>query len=468
VHEPLDIGRRQLLALSLGVALTPGCRRRRGQQEEPDGGRWRPMLLNPGAITRLPPPPARGSATEAGEINELIGLTRRQKEPRTADAIRFWSVGASVRWNEIARELVAQHRTPATLASRVYALLSVANYDTLISVWSNKYFYDRLQPGIVASELTTAAPVPAYPSYPSSHAAVAASSASILSYLYPSESDGLAARAAEAQESRLAAGLHFRSDMLAGETLGRAVAAQVIEHARGDGADASWKGQLRTGPGLWICAPGVPPEGARWGEVKPWLMKSAADHRAPPPPPFDSGVFRAALAEVRRLSDTRTREQERTAALWADGTGSYTPPGRWNKIACDLILKYRLSELRGARALALLNAAVMDAGITCWETKYHYLLIRPYQVDPGITTPVGQPNFPSYTSAHATFSGAASALLGGLFPEEAGSLNGSAEEAAFSRVLGGIHYRFDGDAGLTQGRGVARLALVRAGQDGAS
>jgi len=81
---------------------------------------------------------------------------------------------------------------------------------------------------------------------------------------------------------------------------------------------------------------------------------------------------------------------------------------------------------------------------------------------------VGLPNFPSYTSAHAAFSGAAAAVLGGLFPGEAASLSASAEEAAFARVLGGIHYRFDGDAGLAQGRGVAQLALARARQDGAS
>jgi membrane-associated phospholipid phosphatase len=469
VREALGIiGRRQFLALSLGAALTPGCRQQRGGRDEPGGGRWRPMLIDPASIPRLPPPPPRGSATEAGEINELVGLTRRQKDPRTAEAIRFWATGASVRWNEIARDLVARHRTPPIFASRVYALLSVANYDTLISVWNNKYFYDRPQPAAIASELAAWGTVPSYPSYPSAHAAVSAASASVLSFIYPDESEALAGRAAAAQESRLAAGLHFRSDMLAGETLGRGVAAQVIEHARNDGADAVWSGKLRTGAGVWTSAAGNAPEGALWGKVKPWLMKSAVDHRAPPPPPYDSGVFRAALAEVRRLSATRTREQERTAALWADGVGSYTPPGRWNKIACDLILKHRLNELRAARVLALLNAAVMDAGIACWETKYHYLLIRPYQADPAITTPVGQPNFPSYTSAHATFSGAASAVLGGLFPGEAASLNASAEEAAFSRVLGGIHYRFDGDAGLAQGRGVAQLALARARQDGAS
>jgi membrane-associated phospholipid phosphatase len=290
----------------------------------------------------------------------------------------------------------------------------------------------------------------------------------LLGFLYPDQAQALTARAAAQQEARLVAGLHFPSDMVAGDTLGRTVAAQVVDHARRDGADAVWSGTLRAGVGLWTAAPNTQPEGARWGELKPWLMKTAAEFRAQPPPPFDSPAFRAALAEVKRFSEGRTREQERNAALWADGAGSYTPPGRWNKIASDLVLKHRLTELRASRVLALLNAAVMDAGVACWETKYHYLVLRPSQADPSITTPVGLPNFPAYTSAHAAFSGAASALLSGLFPAEAASLTASAEEAAFSRVLGGIHYRFDGDAGLAQGRAVARLALARAAQDGAA
>jgi membrane-associated phospholipid phosphatase len=436
--------------------------------EEPSGGRWRPILLDPAYLPRLPPPPARGSSVESGEINELVDLTRKHHEPRAVDAIRFWVTGASVRWNEIARELVAHHRTPPPHASRVYALLSVANYDTLVAVWSNKYLHNRARPGAVASSLTPLISTPNHPSYPSAHAAVAAASASVLSFLFPDQSDALAARAVAHQESRLHAGVHFRSDVLAGESLGRSVAAQVIDHARGDGADAVWTGTLPTGEGRWSCGPGEQPVGARWGEVKPWLMPSATAFRAPPPPPFGSPAFQAALAEVKRLCDTRSREQERLAALWADGAGSYTPPGRWNRIASDIVLKHQLGELRVARALALLNIAVMDAGITCWETKYHYLVARPSQLDRSITTPVGLPIFPAYTSAHAAFSGAAAGVLAGLFPAEAATLVASAEEASLSRVYGGIHYRFDGDAGLAQGRAVAALALTRAARDGSS
>jgi membrane-associated phospholipid phosphatase len=425
------------------------------------------VLIDPARIMRLEPPPAPGSAAERAEVAELVGLTRR-RDGRAMEQIRFWSEGAVVRWNEIARELVAQYRTDHPNASRVYALLSVGHYDSLVTVWDNKFHFRRPRPGQVASEVSPIGPVPPNPSYPSSHAAVAACSASILSSLYPAKRDWLEARASANQETRLTAGLDFRSDMVAGEAIGRAVAAQVLEHASRDRAHGVWTGRLPNDRGSWTSAPEISPVAAAWGEVRPWLMKAVADYRAPPPPAYDSAAFRAALGEVRRISDTRSSEQSRTAALWADGDGSYAPAGRWNKIGCDLVLKYGPVELRAARLLALLNMAMMDAGIACFETKYHYWVMRPSQADPRITTPVGLPNHPSYTSAHAAFSGAASTVLGGLFPREAASLNARAEEAAISRVYGGIHYRFDGDAGLAQGRAIGELALRRGAQDGSS
>jgi membrane-associated phospholipid phosphatase len=192
------------------------------------------------------------------------------------------------------------------------------------------------------------------------------------------------------------------------------------------------------------------------------LMTSGAQFRAGPPPAPDSAAFRAALAEVRRLSDTRTPEQERLAAVWADGLGSYAPAGRWNKNAADLAVKYQLGEAHTARMFALLNMALMDAGIAAWETKYHYQCARPREVDPQITTPVEEPNSPSFTCSHAAFSGAGAAVLAHLFPAEADLLRARAQEAAMSRVYGGIQFRFEGEAGLTQGRAVAGLAIQRA------
>jgi hypothetical protein len=186
--------------------------------------------------------------------------------------------------------------------------------------------------------------------------------------------------------------------------------------------------------------------------------------RPPPPPAIDSPQFKAALAEVRRISDTRTPEQLRIAQFWADGAGTYTPPGHWNDIACGYIVERDLSELRAARALALMNMAVMDAGICCWDTKYAYWLLRPYQADPAITTPVGKPNFPAYTSGHATFSGAASEVLAFLFPHHKNEVRQMAEEAALSRLYGGIHFRFDNEVGLESGRGIGNDPGLKAGR----
>jgi membrane-associated phospholipid phosphatase len=180
-----------------------------------------------------------------------------------------------------------------------------------------------------------------------------------------------------------------------------------------------------------------------------------------------SEAFAAALAETRRFGEERTPEQLRIAEHWADGPGTATPPGRWNEIARRLIAKKGLSGLDGARVLAYLNMAMHDACVGAWDTKYAYWLIRPSQADDAIATPVGLPNFPAYVSGHAAFSGAAAEVLAAFFPADKRELRAMAEEAALSRVYGGIHYRFDGDDGLALGRDVATAVIERMRADGA-
>ena len=119
--------------------------------------------------------------------------------------------------------------------------------------------------------------------------------------------------------------------------------------------------------------------------------------------------------------------------------------------------------MEAAQILATMNVAVADAGIVCWETKYRDALCRPWQADPAIVVPadLGKPNHPSYVSGHASFSGAAAAVLGHYFPEKRAELWKMAEEAAWSRVEGGIHYGFDGTQGLSLGRQVADQVLAK-------
>ena len=108
-----------------------------------------------------------------------------------------------------------------------------------------------------------------------------------------------------------------------------------------------------------------------------------------------------------------------------------------------------------------MNCALADAGVACWDAKYHYNLMRPSQADTAISLAVPLPNFPSYPSGHATFSGAAASVLGYFFPQESDSLQRMAEAAAQSRVDGGIHYDFDGSEGLELGRRIGALAISK-------
>ena len=117
--------------------------------------------------------------------------------------------------------------------------------------------------------------------------------------------------------------------------------------------------------------------------------------------------------------------------------------------------------------MALVNMALSDAAIVCWETKYFYFNPRPTQLNPNIKTLTGIPNFPSYISGHSTFSGAAAAILGHIVPEKATDYNAMANEASMSRLYGGIHYRSDCSVGLTVGKNVGNYAIQRALTDGA-
>src|SRR5882762_2344671 len=112
---------------------------------------------------------------------------------------------------------------------------------------------------------------------------------------------------------------------------------------------------------------------------------------------------------------------------------------------------------------------MFDAAIGCWDGKLTYWFIRPWQADAAITIvpAVGKPNHPSYPSAHSSFSSSAAEVLSAFFPEQRAQLDAMVTEAGLSRMYGGIHYRFDIEAGQQLGRSVARFAM-RADRSGRS
>ena len=141
--------------------------------------------------------------------------------------------------------------------------------------------------------------------------------------------------------------------------------------------------------------------------------------------------------------------------------------GHWNTIAKEYIVHYRFNPLRTARTYAYLNTAMMDAGISCWDTKYYYMYPRPPQADKKIETLFGLPNFPSYTSGHSTFSAAAAEVLGYVFPNEQSLFEQYAKDASESRIYARIHFRFDCETGLTVGENIGNYAVSAAQADGA-
>ena len=245
-----------------------------------------------------------------------------------------------------------------------------------------------------------------------------------------------------------------------GFQIGRQAARAVMKLAARDGSAHT---EPRLGiefipsnePGKWRQDPisKVPlAMGAHWGEVKPFVLESAAQFRVPPPPALDSPEYAVAFDEVKRLGGDgvgtrteRTPDQTQAGIYWAyDGTPSLcAPPRLYNQIVMNIADQMGTDVVELTRLLALVNLAMSDAGIAIWESKYYYQVWRPItgirEADAGTgpsqlgdgndaTTgnanfsPLGAPAsnlvgpnftppFPAYPSGHAGFGGAIFEIL---------------------------------------------------------
>lgn len=359
----------------------------------------------------------------APPLPSLARAAEPQAQDKPEPANRF---GVVIRWNTLARELVARGKVDPPMASRIYAMLSLAQHDAVAAA-------DAGRARGFAFSL---------------RAAATGAGAKVLLAAFPKE---------VATISRLAAGCRGTAPAddeawTASTDLGEAAGDLLIRACADDGSDKVWRGEPPKGDGMWT---GASPLRPLWGEVRTWLPQSSRCRVTPPPAP-GSPEFLAGLDAVRRVSDSRTPTQLAIAKRHAFGPGTPTPPGFWNEVAVREMLttSWRGDEAdrRASRLLAVLNMALMDAGIVAWKAKYQTWLCRPSQADPAITLPIGLPPFPSYVSGHSAFSGAASRVLARAFPSRAAHYTALAEEASQSRVFGGIHYPFDCAEGLRLGR----------------
>lgn len=486
------------------------------QSPDAGAGSWRMAALT--SATQIPVP-APLPVTDDRYIAELeaIKTAQRQLSREQRNVIEFWSGGGVLRWNQILRGLVARYNLPPVpqadgtypipdpenpfgmpqfpfanppYAARAYSYVSAAQYDALKAAWAYKFQYNRPAPFQVDVSIQSLMPASGVPAYPSEEAVMAGVTVEMLKALFPAAVEEITLRGAEQRNAALWSGKAAASDLAAGLALGKAVASVFLARASADGmrtavgTPSQWKWiedqTVARGEIPWksLETPARPPMLPLFGlrqvagspvGVRLWNMTDTelVAERPSMPPSTSSEQMRKDLDEVKFYADNLTRERLAIVHKWADGAGTYTPPGHWNDIAAEYIDQGNFSEVRAARAFALLNMSLHNAAVACWETKYYYYNPRPSQLNPLIKTATGLPNFPSFTSGHSTFSGAAATVLSYLFPGDATFFEAQATEASLSRLYGAIHYRIDCEAGLVHGKRIAGYTLNFARTDGA-
>jgi hypothetical protein len=217
-------------------------------------------------------------------------------------------------------------------------------------------------------------------------------------------------------------------------------------------------------------------------------MTSTSQFRANPPPKLTSDRYTQDYNEVKAVgalvSSVRTAEQTDMGYFWAENA-----PVMWNLAVQGIVNAYITDLGDSARLFALVNLAGADAEIACWETKYVYVFWRPITAiregdndgnpgtagDPTWQPLITTPNFPEYTSGHATYSGAVAKMLAPFFGTDKLSFSvtsanvlalqktrtfsrfsDAAKEVVDARVYTGIHFRTSDEVGWRRGKQVAR------------
>ena len=415
------------------------------------------------------------------------GVLRAAPSARPLPAAAF-DAAVPIAWFDLVQHLIRD--TPGyspPVASRALGCLGVSLYELLVGGMS-----DHIS---LAGSLNDLDPLPrshpgtAYHWPTVANAALAAMTRSLFT---------TAPEAMRAEIDRLEASLH--RDVPHGIRLrsvdrGREVAGAIDAWSRVDGGH---EGYLRnfpsdyvppTGPGMWTpTLPGfLPALQPYWGGNRCMALPSALACDPGSPPPFstdEDSTFFAEAMEVYETVNALTPAQLEIALFWSDDPGqTATPPGHSVSVLGQLLRAQDRSLADAAVAYARLGIAVCDAFIACWRVKYDHNLVRPISyirgaIDPtwGDPLPLSTPPFPEYTSGHSVQSGAAAEVLKATFGEVAftdhthdargfphrsfDSFSAFAQEAAISRLYGGIHYRSAIDRGLEQGRCVGAMVTA--------
>ncbi len=375
-------------------------------------------------------------------------------------------------WNTLILNAIRTNKTSPPVASRQMAILHTAMYDAVNGI-KPKYEAYRVQPdGFPAA---------------SREAAAAAAAHRVMVALYPSN-----AVLYEAELQSTLAGIRNPVAKREGVAWGQEAATEIMTWRSTDGAAVPIGYAPGTRPGDWQPTPPafLPALLPQWGTLVPFGIASVVSFRPPPPPALSSAQWAADFNETKRLgavnSAERTADQTIIAQFWANGAGTETPPGHWNRIAKSISGAHGLSLLENARLFALLNIALADAAIVCWDCKFTYNFWRPVtairnadvdgndatEKDATWSSLLVTPNFPECTSGHSTFSGAGARVIETFFGRDDitftinsdgtpghfrtfNKVSDAANESGMSRIYGGIHFQSANQWGLASGRAAA-------------
>src|SRR5262249_18383124 len=227
-----------------------------------------------------------------------------------------------------------------------------------------------------------------------------------------------------------------------------------------------------------------------WRNVTPFGIKRSDQFRLDPPPALTSQRYRKDYEEVKAIGELNSTERPQDRIDVTRYYASTPPPQVFNAVLQQVSAEHPMSLTRKARAFALLNMAISDALVSVFDTKYFYVFWRPVtairagdadgnpktQGDAAWTPFITTPSFPSYASAHGSGSGAAAKVLSLLFGPAGHTITLSnpavpgvtlhytafrqmTNDVSDARVYGGIHFRFDQDAGNRLGRDVRRYVV---------
>jgi hypothetical protein len=383
-------------------------------------------------------------------------------------------------WNAVLRRAVLA--APGAPGFRVAAIVQASVFDALNGIDR------RFTPIHVHDEAPRGA---------SRRAAAVQAAYTALVALFPEQSDALA-QDLEASLAGIAAdtAVENSESIARGRRWGEQVADEILAWRSTDGFNPPETYVVKPPPYYWQPTPpaNLPGMFLSLAHTLPWVIPTPSSFRPPGPPPLTSAKYAADFNEEKAIgelnSTVRTADQTLAARFWAGTALTF-----WNRAAASAALQRHTTLSENARLFALLNVAMADAAISCWDSKYFYEQWRPITairlastdgnpdtVEQADWTPlIVTPPYPDYSSGHATVSGAGQAVLtiyfGNSLPVEGWSealgeayvrnwpnFSSAADEANLARIWAGIHWRHAVVDGRAAGNAVGAYIMANAAQ----